>query len=240
MLNGFAQEMRGVCTYETYWVEAHDTITNLLWCWSLSSVDTPFCATRLKISSVVILPDRLHACSSKVQLETNFKKNQIFYIVPRIKVAEVQFYLIGPCLQNSFKMLVLKLPFYKAYCFISTVLLRNSWILSISFALHLSRASLPTIKSLCATMQRLITLPINTSLLAPGSRGSGRNSRCLLLLLTSASTAVNLDHYDANLRRCSNPGEEPGSVRLVEREEESESEAGRRKREGENDERVWG
>lgn len=108
---------------------------------------------------------------------------------------------------------------------LGTVLLHNSWILSIFFALHFSRAPLPSIKPLCATMQRLITLPINTSLPAPGSRGSGRNSRCLLLLLTSASTAVNLDHYDASLRRCSHPGEEPGNVR-------------RREWEGENDERV--
>lgn len=110
-------------------------------------------------------------------------------------------------------------------CLLGTVLLHNSWILSIFFALHFSRAPLPSIKPLCATMQRLITLPINTSLPAPGSRGSGRNSRCLLLLLTSASTAVNLDHYDASLRRCSHPGEEPGNVR-------------RREWEGENDERV--
>lgn len=110
-------------------------------------------------------------------------------------------------------------------CLLGTVLLHNSWILSIFFALHFSRAPLPSTKSLCATMQRLITLPINTSLPAPGSRGSGRNSRCLLLLLTSASTAVNLDHYDASLRRCSHPGEEPGNVR-------------RREWEGENDERV--
>lgn len=73
-------------------------------------------------------------------------------------------------------------------------------------------------------MQHLITPSINTSLSAPGSWGSSRNSRCLLLLLTSASTAVKLDHYDANLRRCCNPWEEPGSVRPIEKEEESESE----------------
>lgn len=42
-----------------------------------------------------------------------------------------------------------------------------------------------------------------------------------MLLLTSASTAVKLDHYDANLRRCCDPGEEPGSVRLIDREEET-------------------
>lgn len=58
-----------------------------------------------------------------------------------------------------------------------------------------------------------------------------------MLLLTSASTAVKLDHYDANLRRCCNPGEEPGSVRLIEREEESERGEGRETR-GENDERM--
>lgn len=46
-----------------------------------------------------------------------------------------------------------------------------------------------------------------------------------MLLLTSASTAVKLDHYDAKLRRCCNPGEDPGSVSLIEREEESKSEA---------------
>lgn len=55
-------------------------------------------------------------------------------------------------------------------CLLGTVLLHNSWILSIIFALHFSRAPLPSIKPLCATMQRLITLPINTSLPAPGSR----------------------------------------------------------------------
>lgn len=38
-----------------------------------------------------------------------------------------------------------------------------------------------------------------------------------MLLLTSASTAVNLDHCDANLRRCSHPGEGAGSVCLIER-----------------------
>lgn len=135
-------------------------------------------------------------------------------------------------LAQHFKILGLELPFYKACCSFITVLLHNS----ICFALHFSRTSLPSIKPLCATMQCLITLPINTFLPAPGSWGSSRNSRCLLLLLTSASTAVNLDHYDANLRRCSNPGEEPGSVRLVEREEESESEAQREKSKGENDE----
>lgn len=123
--------------------------------------------------------------------------------------------IIGWVLLALFKMLGLELPFYKVCCSISTVLLHNSTC----FPLHFSRASLPSIKPLCATMQCLITLPINTFLPAPGSWGSSRNSRCLLLLLTSASTAVNLDHYDANLRRCSNPGEEPGSVRLVEREE---------------------
>lgn len=87
-------------------------------------------------------------------------------------------------------------------------------------------------------MQCLITLSINTSLPAPGRWGSSRNSRCLLLLLTSASTAVKLDHYDANLRRCCNPGEEPGSVRLIEREEEEEggSKSDARMRKGENDE----
>uniref|UniRef100_A0A3B4UQE6 Protein c-Fos n=1 Tax=Seriola dumerili TaxID=41447 RepID=A0A3B4UQE6_SERDU len=57
----------------------------------------------------------------------------------------------------------------------------------------------------------------------PSEWGSSRNSRCLLLLLTSASTAVKLDHYDANLRRCSNPGEEPGSVRLIERDEQTKA-----------------
>lgn len=108
-------------------------------------------------------------------------------------------------------------------CLLGTVLLHNSWILGIFFALHFSRAPLPSIKPLCATMQRLITLPINTSLPAPGSWGSGRNSRCLLLLLTSASTAVNLDHYDASLRRCSRPGEEPGNVRRREWKEKTMS-----------------
>lgn len=48
-------------------------------------------------------------------------------------------------------------------------------------------------------------------------RGRGRNSRCLLLLLTSASTAVKLDHCDASLRRSLNPGEELWSVSLMER-----------------------
>lgn len=38
-----------------------------------------------------------------------------------------------------------------------------------------------------------------------------------MLLITSATTAVNLDHCDANLRRCSHPGEEAGSVWLIER-----------------------
>lgn len=97
---------------------------------------------------------------------------------------------------------------------------------SLWFPLHFSRASFFSIKPLCATMQRLITLSINTSWPAPERRGSSRNSRCLLLLLTSASTAVKLDHYDANLRRCCNPGEEPGSVRLIEREDESKTEMG--------------
>lgn len=96
------------------------------------------------------------------------------------------------------------------------------WV-PVCFPSHFSRASFPSIKPLCATMQRLITLSINTSLPAPGRWGSSRNSRCLLLLLTSASTAVKLDHYDANLRLCCNPGEEPGSVRLIEREEASKS-----------------
>ena len=40
-----------------------------------------------------------------------------------------------------------------------------------------------------------------------------------MLLLTSASTAVKLEHCDANLRRCSYPGEEAGSVRLRRRGE---------------------
>lgn len=55
-----------------------------------------------------------------------------------------------------------------------------------------------------------------------------------MLLLTSASTAVKLDHYDANLRRCCNPGEEPGSVRLIDREEETK--AGEEEEERRNDE----
>lgn len=68
-------------------------------------------------------------------------------------------------------------------------------------------------------------MSINISLPAPGRWGSSRNSRCLLLLLTSASTAAKLDHYDANLRRYCDPGEEPGSIRLIEREGASKSEA---------------
>lgn len=114
--------------------------------------------------------------------------------------------------------------FYKASCFVGTVLLHNSWILSTYlFSFPLKMSLFPSIKPPCATMQRLITPSINTSLSAPGSWGSSRNSRCLLLLLTSASTAVKLDHYDANLRRCCNPWEEPGSVHPIEKEEESES-----------------
>lgn len=99
----------------------------------------------------------------------------------------------------------------------------------VCFPLHFSRTFFSPIKRQCATMQCLITLSINTSSPPPGRWGSNRNSRCLLLLLTSASTAVKLDHYDANLRRCCNPGEEPGSVRLIEGKEESKSEAKRRK-----------
>lgn len=98
-------------------------------------------------------------------------------------------------------------------------LLHNSLFLSICFPLLFSSIKLP-----CATMQHLITLFINTPFAGSGRWGSCRNSRCLLLLLTSASTAVKLDHCDANLRRCCNPGEEPGSIRLVEREEEEEKE----------------
>lgn len=50
-------------------------------------------------------------------------------------------------------------------------------------------------------------------------RGRGRNSKCPLLLLTSASTAVKLDHYDANLRRSVIPGEELWSESLSKRVE---------------------
>lgn len=53
-------------------------------------------------------------------------------------------------------------------------------------------------------MHRLITRSINTPP-APRRRGRSRNSRCPSLLLTSASTAVKLDPYDANLRRCCEP-----------------------------------
>lgn len=68
---------------------------------------------------------------------------------------------------------------------------------------------------LCAIIWCLINQPINIFL--KGGEANSRNSRCLLLLITSASTAVNLDHCDANLRRCSHPGEEAGSVCLIER-----------------------
>lgn len=102
---------------------------------------------------------------------------------------------------------------------------------SVSVFLYSSAVPPPLFSSIklpCATMQHLITLFINTPFAGSGRWGSCRNSRCLLLLLTSASTAVKLDHCDANLRRCCNPGEEPGSIRLVEREEEEEKEEGGR------------
>lgn len=123
--------------------------------------------------------------------------------------------------------------FSQSSFFVSTVLLHKSWILS-SYLFSFSEVLFFLSYVVCATMQHLITSAINTSMQTPGSWGSSRNSRCLLLLLTSASTAVKLDHCDANLRRCCNPGEEPGSVRLIKREEASKSEA--RRRETENDE----
>lgn len=67
--------------------------------------------------------------------------------------------------------------------------------------------------TLCAIIQCLINRSINTSLKAPGSVCV----RARALLITSASTTVNLDHCDANLRRCSHPGEAAGSLSLIER-----------------------
>lgn len=123
-----------------------------------------------------------------------------------------------------------EIGFYRVSCFVLAVPLHNSLFLSICFPLLFSSTPPPfsSIKLPCATMQHLITLFINTPFAGSGRWGSCRNSRCLLLLLTSASTAVKLDHCDANLRRCCNPGEEPGSIRLVEREEEEEKEEGGR------------